>query len=106
MITAGEGRHRVWLIKQEKLNDDLVYILGGGERPHIGGVVLKVPDQETRVINVQGHYDHHVLVPIAEEASRKYKKTVVVVGGIHIDNASKEDIDRVVGNCKELMKKI
>ncbi len=103
MITAGEGKHKVWL-KLEKLKDDFIYILGGGEKEHIGAVVLKVPNKEAKIIKVGKHYDYIVLKPIAEEAARKYNKTVVVVGGVHIDNASKEDIDRVVSNCKELLK--
>jgi metal-dependent hydrolase (beta-lactamase superfamily II) len=45
-----------------------------------------------------------VLEPLAKEASTKYNVTVTVVGGIHIDNASKEEIEIIVNNCKELVK--
>lgn len=103
MITAGEGKHKVWL-KHEELNGDLIYTLGGGERSHIGGVVVKVPGENAKVIKLENHYDHVVLEPIAEEACRKYNKTVLVVGGIHVDNATKEEIEILVANCKELTK--
>lgn len=102
MLTAGEGKHRVWLKKQEGLSGDLVYILGGGNRPHIGSIVLKVPGEETRVLNIGTHKDFHVLVPIAEKACEKYGVTVVVVGGVHIDEATREDIDLVMANCRSL----
>ena len=100
---AGEGRYKVWLEKK-KLDDGLVYVLGGGERSHIGGLVFKEPDTEAQVIKVQGHYDLEVLLPIAEAASAKYRQPVVVTGGIHIDNATKDEIDIIIKKCRELLK--
>ena len=45
-----------------------------------------------------------MLQPIAEAACKKYNVKVVALGGIHIDNASKEEIEKLVENCKELEK--
>ena len=47
-----------------------------------------------------------VLQPIAEAACKKYNKKVVAVGGVHVDNASQEEIGLLVDNCKELIKYI
>ena len=102
MITAGSGKYTVWL-KIEKLGDERLYILGGGERPHVGGVVVMEPKKGKQVIKMGGHYDLVVLEPIAEEACKKYNTTVVVVGGVHVDNASKIEIDILVKNCRELV---
>jgi len=103
MITAGEGKYKVWL-KKEELNGDLVYILGGGERSHIGSVVLKIPGKDLETIRIEGHYDHVVLEPLVEEASAKYNRKVVAVGGVHVDNATEDEIEILVSNCKELIK--
>jgi len=103
MITSGEGKYKVWL-EEKKTGKDLIFILGGGQKPHIGGVVICEPKQEPQVIRINGHYDDIVLKPIAEFACKKYKTKVVVIGGVHIDNATKEEIDILVGNCKELIK--
>ncbi len=105
MLTSGEGKYRVWLEKRE-LGDDLIYTLGGGERPHVGGVVLKVPGKDVQTLSFSTHRDLQVLVPIAEAACEKYGVTVVVVGGIHIDDATKEEIVILVGNVKKLLKKL
>jgi len=105
MITFGEGKYKVFLEKKE-LDGDLVYILGGGEKSHIGGVVLSEPEKVPQVIKLEGHYDYMVLEPIAVEACKKYNKKVVAIGGVHVDNASKEEIDLLVKNCKELIKYI
>jgi hypothetical protein len=105
MITSGEGKYKVFLEKK-KLDCNIVYILGGGERSHIGGIVICEPGKEPNSIRLEGHYDDVVLKPIAEEACEKYQTTIVAVGGVHVDNASKQEIDILVKNCKELIKYI
>lgn len=103
MITSGDGKFKVWL-EEKKIGDDLLYILGGGERTHIGGIVFCEPNKEPQVIHLAGHHDDIVLKPIAETACKKYGTKVVVIGGIHIDNATKDEIGKLVENCRELEK--
>lgn len=103
MITSGEGRYRVWL-KEEKIGTDRLYIVGGGERPHIGGIAVREPGKDVTIVRLGTHYDYLVLEPIVREASEKYNVTCAAVGGIHIDDASKAEIEIIVGNCKELVK--
>ena len=105
MITSGEGKYKVFL-EEKKLDDDIIYILGGGEKSHIGGVVICEPGKKSQVIRLEGHYDDIVLKPIAENACKKYKIKVVALGGVHVDNASKEEIDILVENCNNLIKHI
>ena len=103
MITSGEGKYKVWL-EQKRIGDDIIYFLGGGEKSHIGGVVICEPGKPTNVIRLGEHYDYIVLKAIAEESCKKYDTKVVAIGGIHINNATKEDIDKLVENCRELVK--
>jgi hypothetical protein len=103
MITFGEGKYKVWLDKQF-IGEDLVYLLGGGERSHIGGIAVCEPGSEAKIIRLEGHFDDIVLKPIAEEACKKYNKKVVAVGGVHVDNATEAEINILVENCKELIK--
>ena len=100
---AGEGRCRVWLEKRE-LDNGLVYVLGGGEQSHIGGVVYNEPGKGAETIRIGNHHDLEVILPIAKASCQRYGKPVVVTGGIHIDNATKDEIDTIIRNCKELLK--
>jgi len=101
MIISGEGKYKVFLEKKE-LDDDLVLILGGGEKSHVGGMVYCEPGKKPVVVRLENHHDYIVLEQIAEEACKKYKKNVLAVGGIHIDDASKDEIEIIVSNCKDL----
>ena len=103
MIISGEGKYRVWL-EQKKLDDGLIYILGGGEKSHIGGIVICEPGKPSNVIRLEGHYDDIVLKPIAEASCKKYGVKVVAIGGVHVDNATKKEINILVKNCKGLVK--
>jgi len=95
----------VWLRRYE-IGEDLVFFLGGGERSHVGGVVIAEPGKKIQAIRLSGHYDDIVLKPIAETACKKYKTKVIAIGGVHVDNATKEEINLLVKNCEKLVKKI
>ncbi len=105
MITAGKGKYKVWL-KHENIGNDLVFFLGGGESSHIGGVVICELGKPAQTIRLTGHYDDIVLKPIAEIACKKYKTKVVAIGGVHIDHATKQEIDLLIENSKKLVEKI
>jgi hypothetical protein len=70
----------------------------------VGGVAVKLPGRAAEMISLEGHYDVQVLLPIAEEACGKYGVPVAAVGGVHVDDASEEEIELLVKNCKELLK--
>ena len=101
MITAGEGKHRVQLEKI-MIGDDVLLILQGGEKPHIGAVVTCAPGEEPIIEKLGTHKDYVVLEPIAKKACESYQTMIVAVGGIHVDNATKEDIDLIIKNCRRL----
>ncbi|OYT57282.1 hypothetical protein B6U70_02570 [Euryarchaeota archaeon ex4484_162] len=105
MITYGRGKHKVWL-EQKKLGEHILYILGGGEKPHIGGIVICEPNKPSRIIRLKGHYDDIVLKPLAEKACNKYRTKVVAIGGVHVDNATKRDIEMLTKNCYNLTERI
>jgi hypothetical protein len=105
MITSGKGRYKVWL-KRIDIGDDIVFLLGGGEQSHIGSIIIQEPEKDLQVIKFEGHKDHIVLKHIAMEAYKKYHKKIIVLGGIHIQRATKEDINNIVCNCQDLIKKI
>jgi hypothetical protein len=103
MLTKGAGKYKVFLEKKE-LDEDILFILGGGEKSHIGGIVYCEKGKTPETIKFENHYDYVVLEIIADVACKKYDRNIVVIGGIHIDNASKEEIEIIIKNCKELAK--
>lgn len=93
-----------WKVNLESFNmgEDLVLMLTGGNKPHIGAVALAIPYKQTSsssLLTVYGHKDGEIAKPLAEQVSKKIKKTVIVIVGIHLDNATKLDINKLVNNA-------
>ncbi|MCK4327845.1 MAG: hypothetical protein KAW41_05270 [Candidatus Diapherotrites archaeon] len=101
MNTWGRGRFKVWL-KKQKIGEELVYTLGGGETPHIGAVSVCEPGKKPRSVRLPHHLDYLITEPIAKAAAKKYGVKAVCVGGVHVDDASREEIKKLVKNCREL----
>jgi len=104
MNTYGKGRYRVWL-RKEQVGDDLVYLLGGGQKPHIGAVSVCDPGKKPRSVHASGHYDHVVTEMVARAAANKHGVRCVCAGGVHVDNATKAEIAVLVKNCRKLAEK-
>lgn len=107
---AGEGRFRISLLATFTGEGLVVQVLGG-EKPHVGAVALSIPrpglaDAErvscnTTVVPLLGHKDDEIAKPLAEEIVKVWRSPVVLVAGVHIDNAGPEEIGTLVRNCRE-----
>ncbi|HHY04507.1 MAG TPA: hypothetical protein GX534_04915 [Thermoanaerobacterales bacterium] len=112
---VGDGLYTLTAVIVPAYDGINIYV-GGGERPHIGTVVISEPRESlknaktisctTSVYNFLGHKDDFIAVPIAEAICINTGKTVVVSAGIHIDNATQDDIDTFMQNKDKLIKEI
>ena len=105
MISVGEGKYRVW-VKEEILDNGIILIVGGGEVSHIGSIVLAEPGRTSRVINLPGHKEEKIARDFAEKTCVRKRMPVVCVCGIHVDDATKEDIRILESNAERLLKKV
>lgn len=109
--TIDEGKFKVSL-QAITSGNDLTVIIGGGEKPHIGSVVIASPNKSNNVKYTiwteEGHKDNIVAEDVATELIKNFdfNKNVVVVAGLHIDNATKEDINRLVKNSNILVENL
>jgi len=106
--TIDEGKFKVNLHAITS-GDDLTVIISGGVKPHIGSVVIASPNKGKNVNYTiwtdKGHKDNVVAEDVATELIKNFDfdKNVVVIAGLHIDHATKEDINRLVKNSKSLV---
>ena len=110
-VTAGQGRYKMEAIATQSEEGLNVY-LGGGEKPHIGTIVLCQPrlsikldgslSQTTSVINLLGHKDDGVGVPMAQSLCLALRIPVVVTAGVHISDAKAEEITAMQKVAEEM----
>ncbi|WP_287582269.1 hypothetical protein [Candidatus Borrarchaeum sp.] len=109
--TIDEGKFKVNLHAITS-GDDLTVIIGGGVKPHIGSVVIACPNKSKNVNYTiwtdEGHKDNVIAEDIATELMKNFDfdKNVVVIAGLHIDHATKEDINRLVKNSNSLVENL
>ena len=97
-----ENKYKVYL-KHEYIGDDLLIIITGGEK-HIGSVSL-ITEDSLQTISKKNHKDHELSNRVAKLIYDKMGKDTIVICGIHIPNATKEDIDLIIKNTNKCVDK-
>lgn len=92
------------------IGDDILILIYGGDKPHIGSAVLAIPRKSlsdenkisctSSVLNVTGHKDEKICRHMAETFCKRYNSVAVCVGGFHCDNLTAEQIQEVVDAVK------
>ncbi len=93
-------------IERMGMGDDQVFLVTGGER-HIGAVATAYymgKNVMTQYHIVPGHREGQLAAELAQLAAEQIGRTVTVLMGIHIEKASKADIEEVVRKVREMMR--
>lgn len=110
-IERKAGRHTIILEQYNVGNDILVMILGGDEH-HIGGISVAYPTRShyrdaitisLNSITLPGHKDYVLSNSLAEKISEALEKVVTVIVGIHMENATQDEIKLAVKVSHELV---
>ncbi|HBX22038.1 MAG TPA: hypothetical protein DEF34_00160 [Desulfotomaculum sp.] len=98
-----------------RTTDGVVMQLLGGDKPHIGATVISHPRPSLTggsgiscnsiVIPELGHKEDQLAKPLAEKIATTLNCTVVLVAGIHVDQASAEEIENIIKTCTHLVDK-
>lgn len=114
-LLAGDDRSGVRLAAIES-GRDLIVAMFGGQAPHVGSVAVAVPRPSLRdpavtsaaasVITLVGHKDDELAKPIAEFLARELGRVVVLSVGIHVDQATPDDIRAITGTAWQLAREL
>ena len=98
--SAGEGRLFV-KVAMHVMEDSISAEITGGEKPHVGCVILAQPEKTARSLVIDGHRDHELALSLAEELCRMTGLAVGMSAGIHIDRAESAEIAALLTNARE-----
>ncbi len=98
------------------LGDDLVVLIYGGEKPHVGAVAVGIsrPSLEnpeavsatTSVFTFTGHKEDELARKMAHTLASDLQRNVVVTVGIHVDKITPHGIADIKKNCDKILKKL
>lgn len=93
--------------------NDVVVAIGGGQTPHVGAAALALPRMSLKndgiisatasVLCVMGHKEDMLTRDAALRMASKLNTTVLVSVGLHLDNATPEDIRQLQTNFAQLL---
>ncbi len=97
MIRVEDSESSRWLeARVEIVGDDLVVAVGGGERPHVGVVVLAQPvasrGASLSVLTIPPHKEEPIARGIAKRLATELGRVAAVTAGVHDDNIDAEGI--------------
>lgn len=82
-----------------RIGTDNLVVVSGGTAPHIGAVVIATYENcEVKIVSYgfPHHKEEDLFIELAKVWCNTYQQKVVITGGIHIDNATKEQIEGLV----------
>lgn len=106
----GEGRCQITLTLTDT-GHGIHGLLTGGEKPHVGGVVLALPrpslsgkgwSADVYITPVPGHKDVDIARTVAEMLTRELQLPVAITAGIHSDNLTPEELSKLICHCDTL----
>lgn len=98
---------RVELVLEHKqVGSDHVLTLTGGEE-HVGAVAVGLFDEKSgrasvSVISLPGHRDEGIALYGARRVSGVTKTATVFIVGIHLDNITKDEIEKIIVVSKQM----
>ncbi|MBS5957850.1 MULTISPECIES: hypothetical protein [Clostridia] len=109
--TYGNGKYIVNISVHDTNGAGLAVFVRGGDKPHLGGVALASPGIEMHgrtlskcdlwTITVPGHKDAELAQRIAKKICIASGEPVSVSLGIHVENATPEEIELICTNVDE-----
>ena len=106
--TYGDGKYIVNISVHDTNGSGLAVFVRGGDKPHLGGVALASPGIEMHgrtlskcdlwTITGPGHKDAELAQRIAKKICIASGEPVSVSLGIHVENATPEEIELICSN--------
>lgn len=78
----------------------------GGCSTHVGAVSLAEPEGGVQTVERPGHQDRFVSEPWALRLAKAWRVPVCVRCGIHYDDASPAQIQKILAACDDLLEKV
>ena len=108
-LSRGEGRARV-NVTVNRMGSDLVVRIYN-QNAHIGAVAIGEYDYEharasVSVITRLGHKDDALAGEAAYLLSKSIRGPVCVIAGVHLDDITREEIDKILANARTAISEI
>ncbi|TXT56583.1 MAG: hypothetical protein BAJATHORv1_20173 [Candidatus Thorarchaeota archaeon] len=108
------GPHNI-ILDFDYIGNDIRVLIYGGDQHHIGGVAIAYPTKShyrdaitisVSTLTLPGHKDYIVANSAAEKIAKALEQTCVVLVGIHVDNASSQEITAIIEAVDDMVNEV
>lgn len=98
-------------LKGTYVGEDLIIIISGGDRPHVGAVSyggqgFENKDFEKNTVVYGNHKEYIICQRFSQRIGEIFNGNYIISAGIHLDNITKEEIEIVKNLSEELLEEI
>ncbi|NEW05904.1 hypothetical protein GK047_07745 [Paenibacillus sp. SYP-B3998] len=93
-------------IHSYSMGRDRVFLISGGQA-HIGAAAVAYPKDHQilcETLTIPGHREGQLAVELAKLAASRLNRTVSVLMGIHVEQATRKDINEIIKNVQHAMR--
>ena len=101
-IHKSKGRIEIKMDAYRMGTDDVVILISGGDRPHLGTITAGTKDQPLQTIQFQHHQEFYITEEIAVYLRKQWRGNFVICGGVHIDQISGSEINQIIEMVVEM----
>ncbi|HHX69226.1 MAG: hypothetical protein WAO56_06050 [Miniphocaeibacter sp.] len=112
ILEKGVGKYKI-ICTIKFIGEDLVIFVQGGEKYHIGAIAVGLPREslnekgaissDVTTMAIPYHKEDMIAREWAKSTSKIINRVTVAIVGIHIDNATRKDIETLIDNNNKLL---
>ena len=103
MIHIEKQSGRIHLILDAyPMGEDLVVMISGGDRPHLGTITAGARLEPARTIQLQNHKEFYITEEIAVLLRKKFRGNFAICCGAHLDDITKEELKEMPEMCVQM----
>lgn len=88
------------------MGEDLLILITGGDRPHLGTITAGARLEPIRTIQLQTHKEFYVTEEVAVLLRKQFPGNFAICSGVHLDDIQKDEINLLTDLCVDLGKEL
>ncbi len=85
-----------------KMGDDLVVLISGGDRPHLGTITAGARLEPIQTVQLQNHKEFYITEEIAIRLRKEFSGNFAICCGTHLEQITKEEVKLLTDLSVEL----
>jgi len=88
------------------MGEDLVILISGGDRPHLGTITAGARLEPIRTVQLQTHKEFYITEEVSILLRKQFPGNFAICSGVHLNDIQKDEIKLLTDICVALAKEL